>query len=253
MERVELQQGLSLSRLIYGMWRLADDNDTSASHVQAKVEACLEQGITSFDQADIYGDYTCEKLLGNALKQAPELRDQMQIITKCDIALLSGQFPGRAVKHYDTSAAYINASVDASLKNMAIDSIDVLLLHRPDPLMDANETAQALDALIASGKIKSVGVSNFMHWDWTLLQSALNAKLVTNQIELSLLENKYFTDGTVAYLQERSIPPMAWSPLGGGRLFDEGSNNASELRGALQACASDYDVGIDAIAVAWLL
>jgi len=149
----------------------------------------------------------------------------MQIITKCDINLLSNHYPERRVKHYDTSAEHIKASVDASLKNMSIDCIDVLLLHRPDPLMDAVETANALDELIASGKIKSVGVSNYMHWDWTLLQSALQAKLVTNQIELSLLENQYFSDGTVAY----------------------------ELRKALAASASNHSVDIDAIAVAWLL
>jgi len=253
MERIELQTGLSLSRIIYGMWRLADDTDTSASHVQAKIEACLQQGIPSFAQADIYGDYACEKLLGAALKETPSLRDQMQIITKCDINLLSNHYPERRVKHYDTSAEHIKASVDASLKNMSIDRIDVLLLHRPDPLMDAVETANALDELIASGKIKSVGVSNYMHWDWTLLQSALQAKLVTNQIELSLLENQYFSDGTVAYLQERGIPPMAWSPLGGGRLFDESSKETAELRKALAASASNHSVDIDAIAVAWLL
>jgi len=252
-ERIELQDGLSLSRLIYGMWRLGDDENTSTSHVQAKIEACLEQGITSFDQADIYGDYACELLLGKALRAAPALRDQMQIITKCDINLLSAKFPNRTVKYYDTSAEHIQASVDTSLENMSIDSIDVLLLHRPDPLMDAVETAQALDALIASGKVKSVGVSNFMHWDWTLLQSALKAKLVTNQIELSVLENRYFSDGTIAYLQERGVAPMAWSPLGGGRLFDENCEHTRKLREALAASAGRHDVGIDAIAVAWLL
>ena len=253
MERIELQNGLSLSRIIYGMWRLGDDENTSASHVQAKIEACLAQGITSFDQADIYGNYECELLLGKALKATPALRNEMQIITKCDINLLSPKYPDRKVKHYDTSAAHITDSVNTSLKNMAIDCIDVLLLHRPDPLMDADETAQALDALIAAGKVKSVGVSNFMHWDWTLLQASLNAKLVTNQIELSLLENQYFTDGTVAYLQERGIAPMAWSPLGGGRIFNDKCERTEKLRNALATSANDHGVEIDAIAVAWLL
>ncbi len=253
MERVELQTGLDVSRLIYGMWRLGDDSDTSVKHIQAKIDTCIGQGITTFDQADIYGDYACESLFGTVLKQSPHLRNQIQIITKCDINLLSDKFPNRKVKHYDTSAAHIRSSVETSLSNMAIDVIDVLLLHRPDPLMDHVETAQVLDALIAEGKIRSVGVSNFMHWDWTLLQSSLEATLVTNQIELSLLENTFFTDGTVSYLQERGVSPMAWSPLAGGRLFVGLDQQNAELHNALSESAFNHEVGIDAIAIAWLL
>lgn len=250
MERLDLTPDLSLSRLVYGMWRLGDDADTSAGHVQAKIEACLEQGITSFDQADIYGGYTSEAILGTALKAAPSLRDKMEIVTKCGINLVSGAFPERRVKHYDTSAAHIAASVDRSLANMAIEQIDVLLIHRPDPFMDHHETGAALDAVIASGKVRAVGVSNFKPWDWNLLQSAMKNKLVTNQIELSLLETAPFINGDLAFLQQHAIAPMAWSPLAGGRLFDEKNKH---LNDALSDIGRRFDVGADAVAIAWLI
>lgn len=250
MERIALTPEFSLSRLVYGMWRLGDDPDHSPGHVQAKIEACLEQGITSFDQADIYGGYTSEAILGEALRAASGLRDKMEIVTKCGINLISDGFPARRVKHYDTSAKHINTSVDASLANMAIDHIDLLLIHRPDPFMDHHETGAALDAMIASGKVGQVGVSNFRPWDWNLLQSAMTNKLVTNQIELSLLETAAFTNGDVAFLQQNNVPPMAWSPLAGGRLF--GAGNVS-LHEALTDIAKDFGVGADAVAIAWLL
>lgn len=253
MQRIKLPE-LELSRLIYGLWRLGDDADTSAKHVQAKLESCLEQGITSFDQADIYGDYESEKLLGNALKSAPALRDQMEIITKCDIMLISNKYPDRRVKYYDTSREHLELSVNNSLANMNIEQIDLLLIHRPDPLMDAAETGAALDDLIKSGKVKSVGVSNFRSFDWDLLQANMQAKLQTNQVELSLLATDAFTNGDLAFMQQHHIAPMAWSPLAGGRLFDVNADaQVAALRDRLLALAEEQSVGIDAIAVAWLL
>jgi predicted oxidoreductase len=245
---------LELSRLIYGLWRLGDDPDTSSAHVQAKLESCLSQGITSFDQADIYGDYASEKILGNALKASPALRDQMEIITKCDIMLISDKYPDRRVKYYDTSGEHLELSVNNSLQNMHIEQIDLLLIHRPDPLMDAAETGAALDALIASGKVKSVGVSNFQASDWDLLQSNMKAKLQTNQVELSLLATDAFTNGDLNFMQQHKINPMAWSPLAGGQLFDENADDrVLALRGKLEAIASEQNVGSDAVAIAWLL
>ena len=253
MQRVNFP-ALELSRLIYGLWRLGDDPDTSSAHVQAKLESCLSQGITSFDQADIYGDYASEKILGNALKASPALRDQMEIITKCDIMLISDKYPDRRVKYYDTSGEHLELSVNNSLQNMHIEQIDLLLIHRPDPLMDAAETGAALDALIASGKVKSVGVSNFQASDWDLLQSNMKAKLQTNQVELSLLATDAFTNGDLNFMQQHKINPMAWSPLAGGQLFDENADDrVLALRGKLEAIASEQNVGSDAVAIAWLL
>jgi predicted oxidoreductase len=249
MERVTLGP-ISLSRLVYGMWRLGDDPDTSPAHVQAKVETCLSQGITTMDQADIYGGYTAETLLGAALKAAPGLRDRIEIVTKCDIVAPVGRHSAARVKYYDTSAAHITASVEASLREMATDRIDLLLIHRPDPLMDHHETGSALDALVASGKVRAVGVSNFRPWDFTLLQSAMTTPLVTNQIELSLNCRSPFTNGDLAFLQERGVAPMAWSPLAGGHLRAEASGGLSARLDEIgKAAGTDWT----AVAVAWLL
>ena len=249
MDRITLGP-ITMSRLVYGMWRLGDDPDTSPGHVQAKVEACLAQGITTMDQADIYGGYTAEAVLGAALRAAPGLRDRIEIVTKCDIVAPVGRHSAARVKYYDTSAAHITASVEASLREMATDRIDLLLIHRPDPLMDHHETGRRLDELVASGKVRSVGVSNFRPWDITLLQSAMSQPLVTNQIELSLNCRDAFTNGDLAFLQERGLPPMAWSPLAGGHLRAEANDGLSARLDALaQAAGTDWT----AVAVAWLL
>ena len=250
MERITLSDSLKLSRIIYGLWRLTDDGDNSTTHSQRKIEACLEQGITSFDQADIYGGYTGEALLGKTLKQAPGLRQQMEIITKCDIVAPVGVHGDKRLKYYDTSQQYISWAVERSLKEMAIEQIDLLLLHRPDPLMDADETAAALDSLVSSGKVKAVGVSNFRPWDMELLQSRMNNRLVTNQIEISLVENSAMTNGDLAYLQQHRIAPMAWSPLGGGSLFD---GTHSRLAAKLAEMAKRFSVDPASLAIAWLL
>lgn len=248
MEKIALNDHLSLSRLVYGMWRLGDDSDTSPAHVQAKVETCLAQGITTMDQADIYGGYQAEALLGAALNAAPGLRDQIQIVTKCDIIAPVGRHAGARVKYYDTGAAHITASVEDSLRLMGIDHIDLLLVHRPDPMMDHHETGAVLDALVASGKVGSVGVSNFKRHDWTLLQSAMQTPLATNQIEMSLVANDAFTNGDLAFLQEFGVTPMAWSPLAGGALLAN-----VDLMGALNRIGQAAGVDAAAVAVAWLL
>ncbi|EAQ05811.1 MULTISPECIES: aldo/keto reductase [Yoonia] len=249
MQRIQITNDLSFSRIIYGMWRLGDDTDTSPKHVQAKIETCLAQGITTMDQADIYGGYMAEEIMGHALRAAPALKHQIEIVTKCDIIVSAGRYAGAGVKHYDTSAAHVTASVDHSLRLMGVDRIDTLLIHRPDPLMDHHDTGAALDALVASGKVRSVGVSNFKQHDWTLLQSAMQTPLITNQIELSLTAHQGFTNGDVAYLQERSVPIMAWSPLGGGALM----TGTGAVQDALAAVAAEQAVDSAAVAVAWLL
>lgn len=249
MDRITLSPSLEMSRIVYGMWRLGDDRDTSPSHVEAKIQACLDQGITTFDQADIYGEYVAEAVLGGALKAHPALRNQMQIVTKCDIVAPCGRYSDAKVKYYDTSRAHIEKSVDISLKEMAIEHIDLLLIHRPDPLMDHNETGAALDDLVASGKVGNIGVSNFRPWDWDLLQSAMKTKLVTNQIEISLAEISPFTNGDLAFHQKQGDAMMAWSPLGGGNII----GNEGNLGIVLDDIANAYGVDRGAVAVAFLL
>ena len=249
MNRINITNDLSFSRIIYGMWRLAEASDTSPAHVQAKIEACLAQGITTMDQADIYGGYMAEEVMGAALKAAPALKDQIEVVTKCDILVGAGRYSDVAIKHYDTSAEHTRASVDHSLRLMNIDKIDTLLIHRPDPLMDHHETGAALDEVVASGKVRSIGVSNFKLHDWTLLQSAMKTPLITNQIELSVSAHQGFTNGDVAYLQERNIPIMAWSPLGGGTLM----TGKGDAQTAIAKMADKHGTTPDAIAIAWLL
>jgi len=249
MERVALSDKLEFSRLIYGMWRLAEDSDTSAKHVEAKIQACLDQGITTFDQADIYGGYTAETVLGAALKANRSLAKQMEIVTKCDILVDAGRHSGTRVKHYDTSREHIHASVDASLSEMGIEHIDLLLVHRPDPFMDHHVTGAALDELVASGKVGSIGVSNFRPWDWELLQSAMKNQLVTNQIEISLKEIAPFTNGDLAFHQRHGHRLMAWSPLGGGDLMGENSAVAT----VMDRLAAQTGADRAAVAVAFLL
>jgi predicted oxidoreductase len=250
MDRVTLNSDLNLSRIVYGMWRLGDDDNTTPAHVQAKIEACLAQGITTMDQADIYGGYEAEEVLGNALKAAPALKDKIEIVTKCDIVAPAGRYSDAPCKYYDTSRAHILASVDHSLRLMNIDKIDLMLIHRPDPLMDHAETGAALDEVIASGKVRAVGVSNFKPWDWSLLQSAMDAKLCTNQIEISLVAHEAFTNGDIAFHQQHGISPMAWSPLGGGSLL---SQSSSQLREKMTEIAAETGTDAASVAVAWLL
>ncbi len=249
MQRIKLSDALEMSRLVYGMWRLGDDSDTSASHVEAKIQACLDQGITTFDQADIYGDYGAEAVLGGALRANPGLRNKMEIVTKCDIIAPCGRYADAKVKHYDTSRAHILKSVETSLSEMAVDHIDLLLIHRPDPLMDHHETGAALDEVVASGKVRAVGVSNFRPWDWQLLQSAMKTKMVTNQIEISLSEISPFTNGDLAFHQQYGHHLMAWSPLGGGSLM----SGDSAVGAVANEVAAAFGVDRAAVAVAFLL
>lgn len=249
MDRITITSDLTLSRLVYGMWRLGDAEDTSPAHVETKIHICLEQGITSFDQADIYGGYTAEAVLGGALRRNPGLRNHMEIITKCGIVAPVGRYADAVGKYYDTSRAHIEKSVETSLRDMAIDHVDVLLVHRPDPFMDHHKTGAVLDDLVTSGKVRAVGVSNFRPWDFELLQSAMKAPLVTNQIEVSLGEVTSFTNGDLAFHQRMGHPVMAWSPLGGGALIGA----EGQMGAVLDEIAEENGVDRGAVAIAWLL
>jgi len=249
MRRIKITDKLEFSQLIYGMWRLTDDKNTSPLHVEAKIQMALDQGITTFDQADVYGGYTAEAVLGCALKANPALRTKMEIVSKCDIVVDAGRHSGTRVKHYDTSRAHIQASVDMSLLEMCIDHIDLLLIHRPDPLMNHHITGAALDELVTNGKVGAIGVSNFKPWEWELLQSAMKNNLTTNQIEISLAEISPFTNGIVAFHQRQDDPIMAWSPLGGGSLMTD----SSYLGTTMDDIAEQYGVDRASIAIAFLL
>jgi predicted oxidoreductase len=250
MDRRRLAPNLDISRIVYGLWRLTEDPEHSTKFAQAKIDACLDQGITTLDQADIYGGYACEAAMGDVFKAAPDLRDRVEIVTKCGIVAPVGRYADARVKHYNTSGEHIRQSVEASLRLMRTDRIDLLLLHRPDPLMDHLDTGRALDSLVESGKVKAVGVSNFKPHDIALLSSAMLQPLVTNQIEISLTASESLTNGDLAYLQQRNIAAMAWSPLGGGSLF---SADHAALLSRMNALAAAQDAEAASVAFAWLL
>lgn len=235
-------KGPALSRIVAGAWRW---NDISASAVGKLIATALDVGITSFDHADIYGDYSNESRFGEFLERNKGLRSQIQIITKCGIKLVSEKWPGTRIKHYDTSKEHILDSVDSSLKNLGTEYIDLLLIHRPDPLMDPEEVSEAFGLLKQNGKVLHFGVSNFSGAQFEMLQQHLPFPLVTNQVELSLSKPQALLDGTVDALLKHGVSPMAWSPMGGGKLMAPGS--------PLWEQKDKYDATETQMALAWLL
>ncbi|MER2491577.1 aldo/keto reductase [Catenovulum sediminis] len=252
MQRIKLAEDLTFSQFIQGYWRL-NDWSMSVSELTEFVKQHLDLGITTVDHADIYGDYECEAIFGQVLKHSPELRSKMEIVTKCDIKLVSGKYPERKIGHYDTSAQHIKQSVECSLQNLATDYIDVLLIHRPDALMNADEVADTFKALKQAGKVRQFGVSNFTPMQFDLLQSRLDDKLVTNQVELNPINMQTTADGTLEHLQKLRVAPMIWSCLAGGRIFSEQSEQASRLRETLSQIAQEVNASIDQVIYAWIL
>jgi predicted oxidoreductase len=247
------KDGPRFSRLVVGLWRLADWG-MSDRETLGLIEASLAEGITSFDHANFYGDYACEELFGRALALRPSLRDQMQIVTKCGIALVSDKRPEHTIKHYNTSQEHILASAENSLRMLRTDRLDLLLIHRPDPFMDPYQVARAFTALIESGKVLHFGVSNFAPSQFELLQSRLDFPLVTNQVELSVFNMEVLYDGTADQCQQLGIAPMAWSPLAAGALFTADTKQAVRLRHTLERIGQDLGgATIDQVALAWIL
>ncbi|KVW22152.1 oxidoreductase [Burkholderia ubonensis] len=246
---------MPFSRIVFGMWRIADWR-LSRGERRALIEAALELGVTSFDHADIYGDYTAEGLFGDVLADAPQLRERMQIVTKCGIRLVSPQRPAHRIKHYDTRAAHVVASVEQSLRALRTDRLDLLLLHRPDPLMDADEVAATFAALWRDGKVREFGISNFMPAQAALLQDRMDEhglSLATNQVECSLLHLAPLDDGTFDQAQRWRCPPMLWSSLAGGRLLTDASPAATRVRACAERIGGALGVPATTVLYAWLL
>jgi predicted oxidoreductase len=254
--RIALTQGgLSLSRLVFGAWRLLDGAvRPDAEAVARLIGIAVDLGLTSFDHADIYGNYEVEAAFGAGLARWKGKRDSVELISKCDIMLASGNRPQNRLKHYDTSGAHIAASVDRSLANLGTDYLDLLLLHRPDPLMNADETAAALAGLVKAGKVRAVGVSNFTPSQFDLLASRFPSALATNQIEMSVLKTSALTDGSLDHAQRLSYAPMIWSPLGGGSLFTGDGEREQRVRAVLATVAAETgSPNLATVAIAWLL
>lgn len=242
-------QGPEFSRFVMGYWRLMDWN-MSPRQLVSFIEEHLDLGVTTVDHADIYGGYQCEAAFGEAMKLVPHLRSRMEVVSKCGIATTAKA--ENAIGHYITDKHHIINSAEQSLKNLAIDALDLLLIHRPDPLMDADEVAEAFLALHQAGKVRHFGVSNFTPAQFTLLQSRLPFTLATNQLEISPVHQPLLLDGTLDQLQQLRIRPMAWSCLGGGRLFEDAE--FQPLRDELAIIAQELNAAsIEQVVYAWVM
>jgi len=218
------------------------------------IKACLDMGVTTFDHADIYGSYTCETRFGQAVAINPGLRDKMQLISKCGIALISKNRKEHQVKHYNTTHDHIIASAEQSLQNLHTDYLDVLLIHRHDPLMEVTEVAEAFTMLKQSGKVRYFGVSNFMPHQFELLQSQLDFPLVTNQVECSVVHMQAMHNGQFDQCQRQGITPMIWSPLAGGSIFNPETEHELQLYNTLVQIGEELGgAGLDCVALAWLM
>jgi predicted oxidoreductase len=243
--------GAELSRIVLGFWRLLKWN-VNSSELENLIRESIDIGITSFDHADIYGGFTCEEIFGDVLKSNPSLRNEMQLITKCDIIFQSPQRPQYNYHYYDTSKEHIISSANRSLQNFGTDHLDILLIHRPDQLMNADEIADAFNELKRSGKVLNFGVSNFLPSHFELLQSRLDFPLVTNQVEFSIMHFNPMEDGTFDQCQQKRVSPMIWSPLAGGKIFNEQSDQAERLRKTLNELSNKYNSPVDQLALAWI-
>jgi predicted oxidoreductase len=242
--------GLQLSPIVAGAWRMAEWRMTPQQRL-GWIHACLERGFSSIDHADIYGGYSVEALFGEALALAPGLRERMQLVSKCGIQLVHPARPGNAIKHYDTSAAHVRTSVENSLKALGTDRLDLLLIHRPDALLDADELATCFEQLRRDGKVLHFGVSNFTPAQFELLHSRV--PLATNQVECSPLHLEPLHDGTFDQAQRLRVPPMIWSPLAGGGLFTRQDEHAHKLRWVMGEVAGQLAVSQTTLALAWLM
>lgn len=250
MKTVKIEEAFEISQVAAGCMRAADAK-MNEEELLRFVEECMELGVTTFDHAPVYGNYTCEKLFGDSvLRKKPEMRTKMQLVTKTGIVLAGKN--GNQTIYYESTGNEIRKEMDASLKNLGTDYVDLLLVHRPDPLADPAETADALDTLVKEGKVRYIGVSNYMPSQIEMLQSYMKNKIVINQIELSVKATENFFNGVTDDALTRRMPLMAWSPLGGGSVFQGMDDQSVRLRNVLGEIAESKNTSMDAVMYAWL-
>jgi len=253
MNKIRLTEDFEISRIVHGHWRLAGWN-MSGRELLKLTEQAIESGVTTFDHADIYGNYSCEKLFGDSLNLKKNLRKDIQLITKCGIKLISDRAPAQKLMYYDYSFDHIVSSVDNSLKNFRTDYIDMLLLHRPAPFFNPAEVARAFSYLKRNGKVLHFGVSNFDPMQFEMLNAYTDEKLVTNQVEISPYCLEHFENGNIDYFLKERINPMAWSPLSAGRLLNPQDEKGQRIFHALSEVAEELNVKIiDKVIYCWLL
>ncbi len=228
----------------WGVW----DKNLSSDEMANLIHVCLENKITTFDHADIYGGYTTESTFGIGLKKSKLDRSKIQLISKCGIQHVCDTRNNR-IKHYDYSKEYIIWSVENSLKNLQTDYLDVFLLHRPSPLMVADEIAEAVEQLKKDGKILDFGLSNFTPSQTDLIQQ--KTKVSYNQIQFSATDFQPMLDGTLDHMQFHQIRPMAWNPL--GIVFREDTDQTRRLKKLFVRLIEKYKVGSDLLLLAWIM
>lgn len=244
---------LFASRMVYGTWRLLDDTPTNQD-INRRLNRCVELGITTIDTAEIYGGYAVEAALGEAMASSLGLRDKLKVITKSGIYVPNSNNPERTVGFYDASAKLLKKSAETSLKLLRREQIDLFLVHRPDWFTSVDDTAQGLNTLVQEGKIKGVGVSNYTPTQFHALSSRMDTPLLTNQVEFHLLNMDASVDGTFDLCQQLRLQPMAWSPLAGGRLFDQSNPAAVRLAQAASALSDKYGgATLEQLAYAWVM
>ena len=240
---------LQLSPIVAGVWRLREWKLDPAGLVRW-IEQTLALGITSFDHADIYGGYSVEAAFGAALAASPGLRERLRLVTKCGIKLVNPARPTHAIKSYDSTRAHVLASVDNSLRALHTDRIDLLLIHRPDLLMNPDELADTFRGLRDAGKVLHFGVSNHSVMQFALLHRRI--PLITNQIEFSPLQMNALGDGTLEQAVDLGTPPMIWSPLAGGRLLTAQDEQSRRVRAVLEDLGRAHGVSLATMAYAWI-
>ncbi|MNK48730.1 Oxidoreductase YdhF [compost metagenome] len=228
----------------WGIWGA----DHSERKVQELIEVCLEENITTFDHADIYGNHTTEELFGNAWKEMKIDREKIQLISKCGIVMDSEKKPS-SLKYYNYDSDYISNCVNESLSNLKTDYLDLLLLHRPSPLMNPEEIAKVFHTLKSEGKVKEFGVSNFSVSQFELLNQFF--PLITNQIEVSVNHLDSFYDGTLNQMMMKNLRPMAWSVL--GNYFAENSEQNIRLKIVIKNLCEKYNAEENQILLAFIL
>ncbi|WP_299156350.1 aldo/keto reductase [uncultured Tenacibaculum sp.] len=229
--------------MTWGVW----GKNLNTQEMSTLIHTCLENKITTFDHADIYGDYTTETAFGKALVDSKINRDKIQLISKCGIQYV-GKTRDNKVKHYNYSKEYIIWSVEQSLKNLQTEYLDLLLLHRPSPLMQADEISEAITQLKKQGKIVDFGLSNFTPSQTNLITS--ENTITVNQIEVSLTQFSSMLNGRLDYMQAHNIMPMAWSPL--GSYFKEETDQNSRIKEELVHLCKKYNATESQLLLAWL-
>lgn len=244
--------GPKVSPAIYGFYRW-HPADLNLKKMETIINQCLELGINTFDHADIYGNYQCEQLFGEVIKNKGIKREDLVLFTKCGIVMPGSSHPEVRVKYYDTSREHILKSVENSLRKLQTDYIDIFLLNQLDPLSNLEETAITLQQLRDSGKVKNIGVVNFSVFQHQLLSSYLRIPIVTNHIELNLLNTTAFDNGQIDYMKQKYMRPLATSPLAEGLIANSIEKRPLLMRRKLEELSPRYNAHIESIAIAWIL